>query len=77
MKLALEIIFLLVSAVMSVFVLTQEGKNDGLSGSIGGGTGETYWSKNKGRSKESLLVIITTVLAVLFFGLSLTLTLFF
>lgn len=77
MKLALEIIFLFVSVVMSVFVLSQEGKNDGLSGSIGGGTGETYWSKNKGRSKESLLVVITTILAVLFFGLSLALTLFF
>lgn len=77
MKLALEIIFLLVSVTMSVFVLSQEGKNNGLSGSIGGGAGETYWSKNKGRSKESLLIIITTVLAMLFYVLSLVLTLFF
>lgn len=77
MKLALGIIFLLVSVTMSVFVLSQEGKNNGLSGSIGGGAGETYWSKNKGRSKESLLIIITTVLAVLFYVLSLVLTLFF
>lgn len=77
MKLALEIIFLLVSVTMSVFVLSQEGKNNGLSGSIGGGAGETYWSKNKGRSKESLLIIITTVLAILFYVLSLVLTLFF
>lgn len=77
MKLALEIVFLLVSVAMSVLVLSQEGKSDGLSSSLGGGAGETYWNKNKGRSKESVLVTVTTVLAVLFFVISLVLTLFF
>ncbi len=77
MKLALEIVFLLVSVAMSVFVLSQEGKSDGLSSSLGGGSGETYWNKNKGRSKESVLTTVTTVLAVLFFVISLVLTLFF
>ena len=77
MKLALEIVFLLVSVAMSVFVLSQEGKSDGLSSSLGGGAWETYWNKNKGRSKESVLTTVTTVLAVLFFVISLVLTLFF
>lgn len=72
MKLALTIVFLVISVVMAVLVLMQEGKNNGLSGSISG-TSETYWSKNKGRSKESIMVTVTTILAVLFFVLSLVL----
>lgn len=73
MKLALTIVFLLVSVIMAVLVLSQEGKSNGLSSSIGGST-ETYWSKNKGRSKESRMVMITTILAILFFVLSLVLS---
>lgn len=73
MKLALTIVFLLVSVIMAVLVLSQEGKNNGLSSSIGGGS-ETYWSKNKGRSKESKMVLITTILAILFFVLALVLS---
>ncbi len=73
MKLALTIVFLLVSVIMAVLVLSQEGKNNGLSSSIGGGS-ETYWSKNKGRSKESQMVLITTILAILFFVLALVLS---
>jgi preprotein translocase subunit SecG len=75
MKLALTIIFLVISVVMAVIILSQEGKQNGLSGSIGGGNTETYWSKNKGRSKESMLVTVTTILAVLFFVIALVLSL--
>lgn len=75
MQLALTIIFLLVSVIMAVLVLSQEGKSNGLSSSIGGGSTETYWSKNKGRSKESRMVLITTILAILFFVLALVLSL--
>lgn len=73
MKLALTIIFLLISVIMAVIILSQEGKQNGLSGAIGGGNSETYWSKNKGRSKESMLVTVTTILAILFFVLALIL----
>ncbi|MCM1494341.1 MAG: preprotein translocase subunit SecG [Bacteroides sp.] len=75
MKLALTIVFLVLAVIMAVLILFQEGKTNGLSGSIGGGSSETYWSKNKGRSKESKLITITTVLTVLFFVLSLVLSL--
>lgn len=71
MKIALTIVFLIISVAMAVIILSQEGKQNGLSGSIGGGNTETYWNKNKGRSKESVLVTVTTVLAVLFFLLAL------
>lgn len=73
MKLALTIVFLVIAVIMAILILFQEGKSNGLSGSIGGSSSETYWSKNKGRSKESKLITITTILMILFFVLSLVL----
>ncbi len=75
MKLALSIIFLLISVIMAVVILSQEGKQNGLSGAIGGGNSETYWNKNKKRDKESVMVTVTTILAILFFVLALVLSL--
>ena len=72
MQTAVTIVFLLISVALAGLVLMQEGKQSGLSGSFGGG--ETYWSKNKGRSRDGLLVKITTVLAVLFLVISLLLS---
>lgn len=63
MKLALEIIVLLVSVALIFIVLSQEGKETGL-GSLSGTT-DTYWSRNKGRSKEGMLVKVTTILTIL------------
>ena len=39
---------------MTVIVLMQEGKNNGLGALTG--SSDTYWSKNKGRSMEGMLV---------------------
>lgn len=75
MKLALTIVFLVLAVIMAILVLIQEGKSNGLSSSIGGSSSETYWSKNKGRSKESKLITATTILTILFFVLSLVLSL--
>lgn len=72
MKLALTIIFLVIAVIMSFIVLMQDDKSAGLSGSFGGG-GETYWSKNKGHSKEGILEKVTIVLVILFFVLALVL----
>lgn len=67
----LTIALIIVSVVLAVVVLMQEGKSQGL-GAISGAA-ETYWGKNKGRSMEGRLVKITVVLCVLFFVLSLLL----
>lgn len=69
MKMALTIIFLLISVTACVFVLLQEAKESGLSG-LGAGSSETYWSKNKGRSKEAFYAKVTAVLTVLFLVLA-------
>ncbi len=71
-KTALSIVFIIISIALAIVVLMQEGKGQGLS-SLGGNT-ETYWSKNKGRSKDAVIVKITIVLTVLFFVLAIILS---
>lgn len=67
-KLILTIVFILICIALTVVVLMQEGKQQGL-GSIGG-MSDTYWAKNKGRSKEGMLVKATTAMVVLFMVIS-------
>lgn len=59
------VVFIIVCAALVVLVLAQEGKNQGL-GAIQGTVENTYWSKNKGRSREGILKRATFVLSVLF-----------
>ena len=61
----LTILYVIDCLALIVIVLLQEGKSAGLSGSISGAA-ETYWGKNKGRSMEGKLVMITRILAVAF-----------
>ena len=66
LKTILSVIFVLICLALTVIVLLQEGKSQGL-GAIGG-MAETYWGKNKGRSMEGLLVKITKWLAITTFA---------
>ena len=68
LKTILTVVFIIICIALTVIVLMQEGKQQGL-GSIGG-MAETYWGKNKGRSMEGMLVKLTTVLVVLFLVIS-------
>lgn len=72
LKTVLYVIYIIVCIALTIVVLCQEGKQSGLTGAISGAA-ESYWSKNKGRSKEGVLALITTILAVLFMVLSLVL----
>ena len=67
-------VYIVIAIALTVVVLCQESKQSGLTGAISGAA-ETYWSKNKSRSREGILAIVTTILAVLFIGLSLVLDL--
>ena len=71
LKTILTVVFILVSIVITVVVLMQEGKSAGL-GAIAGAA-DTYWGKNKGRSMEGVLVKITRVCVVLFILLAVVL----
>ena len=53
LKTILSVIFVLICLALTVIVLLQEGKSQGL-GAIGG-MAESYWGKNKGRSMEGTL----------------------
>lgn len=66
------VVFMIICVALVVLVLAQEGKNQGL-GAIQGSVENTYWSKNKGRSREGVLKKVTCVLAVLFIVISLVL----
>ncbi|WP_026652808.1 preprotein translocase subunit SecG [Butyrivibrio proteoclasticus] len=66
------VVFMIICVALVVLVLAQEGKNQGL-GAIQGSVENTYWSKNKGRSREGILKKITCGLAVLFIVISLVL----
>ncbi len=67
-KVALEVLFIVVCIALTVIILMQEGKSAGL-GAIAGAA-DTYWGKNKGRSMEGMLVKLTRVLVVLFIVIS-------
>ena len=71
----LTVIFVLDCIALTVVVLMQEGKSQGL-GAIAGGA-ESYWGKNKGRSMEGGLEKATKIMAVLFFVLAIVLNLNF
>ncbi len=74
LKIVLTVLYVIVCLALIVVVLGQESKSEGLSGSISG-MAETYWGKNKGRSMEGRLEMITRIVTVLFIALSVVLNL--
>ena len=73
LKTILSVIFVLICLALTVIVLLQEGKSQGL-GAIGG-MAETYWGKNKGRSMEGMLVKLTRIFVILFLVIAMVLNL--
>ena len=71
----LTVIYVIDCIALTVVVLMQEGKQQGL-GAIAG-VADTYWGKNKGRSAEGTLIKLTKLMAVLFIVLSVVLNLNF
>ncbi|MBR3366797.1 MAG: preprotein translocase subunit SecG [Lachnospiraceae bacterium] len=73
LRMVLMILIIIVSIAMTVLILMQEGKSQGLGAISGSSSSDTYWGKNKGRSKEGLLVKVTTGLVVAFFVIAILL----
>lgn len=71
LKTIVTIVYIIICVALVIVVLMQEGKTNGLGAMTG--AADTYWTKNKGRSAEGVLIRITTVLSVLFIALSLVL----
>ena len=64
-----EIVFGALILVFAIFlvvaVLLQHGKSHNLSGTIAGGA-ETFFGKEKGRTIDKMLSLVTSVVAVVF-----------
>ena len=71
LKTILTVVFIIISLIITIVILMQEGKSAGL-GAISGAA-DTYWGKNKGRSMEGILVKITRVCVILFLVLAVVL----
>ena len=73
MKTALFIVFLVVSVLLAIVVMMQEGKDNGLTSTLSGNV-DSYWNKNKGTSKRARLNKATAALGTLFMVLALLLS---
>ena len=65
MKLGLFVVEVILALILMVSVLMQPSKSDGFKGLVQGAS-DTFFSKNKKRSKEALLYKITIFSAVAF-----------
>ena len=76
LKTVLTIIYLLVCVAIVILVMLQDSKGQGLAAALSGSSGSnSYWSKNKGRSKEGMMNKLTILLAFVFIVLSVLLSL--
>lgn len=65
------IVLILLALALIVLVLLQESNQQGLSGAISGGSSESFFGKNKGRTDEAKKAFITKILAIAFMILAL------
>lgn len=72
LRTVVTVVFIAVCIALVILIMLQESKSNGLTGTVGG-MADTYWGKNKGRSMEGKLVKWTTILAVVFFILTVVL----
>ncbi len=75
MKLALTIIYIVVALALSAIVLLQQGKDPREANALMGTTGDTFFSKNKAKTREGRLEKLTAIFAVLFIVLSVVVSL--
>ncbi len=68
MQTLFTVLHLIVTVLLIVIVLLQEGKDPGMRGIAGSAPemGDSFFSKNSGHTKAAFLSRLTTVLAILF-----------
>ena len=70
-ELILSIVYVILALFLIVVVILQSGKSSGLSGAIGGGSGDTFLAKNKSKSMDARLAKMTKWVAIVFMVLTL------
>ena len=73
MKLAITVLQVILSLALIAVVMLQSGKSAGLSGAIAGGA-DTFLSKNKAKSLDAKLAMLTKWVAFAFIVLTLALS---
>jgi len=73
-KIILSVILVLLAVFLTVVVLLQESKTQGVAGAVGGGN-DTFLSKNKSKSWDAKLARWTKWVAIAFVVLALVLCL--
>jgi len=63
------IVITIVSIILIIAIVVQQSKSSGLSSGLSGGS-DTYWSRNRGRSKEGKLERITLIAGIVFMVLA-------
>ena len=71
-RVILTVIYILLGVAISIVILMQEGKSNGLGSAIGG-MADSYWSKNKGRFMEGALEHFIRYGAIIFMLITLIL----
>ena len=67
MNTAFLILHIIITVALVVVVLLQEGKDPGLKGIAGSSpSGDSFFSRNSGRTRASMYAKMTTALAILF-----------
>lgn len=66
LKNTLLVVEIILGLIGVVSILMQPSKSDALSGLIQGSSNETFFSKNKSRTKEVMLIRLTVVSMLLF-----------
>jgi preprotein translocase subunit SecG len=66
LKEALLVVEILLGLIVVVSILMQPSKSDALSGLIQGSSNETFYSKNKARTKDVMLMRLTAISMFLF-----------
>jgi len=77
MKTLLIIIYAIVAVVLTILTLAQTKEDSGVSGTIVGGSSDSFYDKNKGRTKEGKLKRLTIILGVAFIILAIVLGIFY
>ena len=77
MKLALTIAYIVIALTLTVVVLFQKGKDPREASAVMGGSGDTFFSKNKSKTREGMLEKLTSVVAILFIVFTVVLSLNF
>ena len=77
MKTLLIVIYWIVAVVLTILTLAQSKEDAGASGTIVGGSSDSFYDKNKGRTAEGKMKRLTIILGVAFIILAILLGIFY